>query len=257
MTKRNKSQVQDKVAIVTGGSAGIGRATALAFARNGRKVAVADIDEEAGQETVQLIQDEGHEAFFIKTDVAKSDQVKRMVEKTVEKYGRLDCAFNNAGIEGEQAATAESSLENWQRVIDINLNGVFYSMKYEIPEMLKTGGGSIVNMASVAGRVGFVNIPAYTASKHAVNGLTKTAALEYAQQNIRVNAVCPGIIKTKMIDRFTGGTEEGMEQMKSMEPIGRMGEPEEVADAVMFLCSKKASFVTGHPLVVDGGFVAQ
>src|SRR6056297_2936935 len=250
-------QEQTKVAIVTGGSAGIGRATALAFARNGRKVAVADINVEEGQKTVDMIKDEGYEAFFIKTDVGKHDQVKAMVEKTVEKYGRLDCAFNNAGIEGEQAPTADCSVENWQRVIDINLNGVWYSMKYEIPEMLKTGGGSIVNMASVAGRVGFVNIPAYTASKHAVNGLTKTAALEYAQQNIRVNAVCPGIIKTKMIDRFTGGTEEGKEQMKSMEPIGRMGEPEEVADAVMYLCSEKASFVTGHPLVVDGGFVAQ
>jgi len=257
MSNQNKSQAQDKVAIVTGGSAGIGRATALAFARNGRKVAVADIDEEGGQETVKLIQNEGYEAFFIKTDVAKPEEVKRMVDNTVEKYGRLDCAFNNAGIEGEQAPTADSSIENWQRVININLNGVWYSMKYEIPEMLKTGGGSIVNMASVAGRVGFTNIPAYTASKHGVNGLTKTAALEYAQQNIRVNAVCPGIIKTKMIDRFTGGTEEGKEQMKAMEPVGRMGEPEEVADAVMYLCSEKASFVTGHPLVVDGGFVAQ
>jgi len=257
MSNQNTKEKQDKVAIVTGGSAGIGRATALAFARNGRKVVVADINEEEGHETVKMIKDEGYEAFFIKTDVANPDQVKRMVEKTVEKYGRLDCAFNNAGIEGDQAPTADSSIENWQRVVDINLNGVFYSMKYEIPEMLKTGGGSIVNMASVAGRVGFVNIPAYTASKHAVNGLTKTAALEYAQQNIRVNAVCPGIIKTKMIDRFTGGTEEGMEQMKSMEPIGRMGEPEEVADAVMFLCSDKATFITGHPLVVDGGFVAK
>ncbi len=227
------------------------------FTKNGRKVAIADINEEEGQETVELIEDEGYEAFFIKTDIAQSDQVKRMVDKTVEKYGRLDCAFNNAGIEGEQSATADCSIENWQCVIDINLNGVCYSAKYEIPEMLKTGGGSIVNMASVAGRVGFINIPAYTASKHVVNGLTKTAVLEYAQQNIRVNAVCPVIIQTKMIYRFTGGAEVGMKQMKSMEPIGRMGKPEEVADTVMYLCSEKASFVTGHPLVVDGGFVAQ
>jgi NAD(P)-dependent dehydrogenase (short-subunit alcohol dehydrogenase family) len=220
-------------------------------------VAVADVQVEQGQKTVEMIKNEGYQAFFIKTDVAKQDQVKAMVEKTVEKWGRLDCAFNNAGIEGEQAPTADCSLENWQRVIDINLNGVFYSMKYEIPEMLKTGGGSIVNMASVAGRVGFVNIPAYTASKHAVNGLTKTAALEYAKEDIRVNAVCPGIIKTEMIDRFTGGQDEAIENMKSMEPVGRMGEPEEIADAVMFLCSEKATFITGHPLVVDGGFVAQ
>lgn len=252
-----KEKTQDKVAIVTGGSSGIGRATALAFARNGRKVAVADIQEKEGKETVEMIKEEGYEAFFIKTDVAKQEQVKAMVDKTIEKWGRLDCAFNNAGIEGEQAPTADCSLENWQRVIDINLNGVFYSMKYEIPEMLKTGGGSIVNMASVAGRVGFVNIPAYTASKHGVNGLTKTTALEYAKENLRVNAVCPGVIKTKMIDRFTGGEEEAVEGMKAMEPVGRMGEPEEIADAVMFLCSDKASFITGHPLVVDGGFVAQ
>jgi len=251
------TQKQDRVAIVTGGSAGIGRATALAFARNGRKVVVADIQEEAGRQIAAKIKSEGYEAFFIKTDVSEPEQVKAMVAKTIAEYGRLDCAFNNAGIEGEQGPTADCSLNNWHRVIDINLNGVWYSMKYEIPAMLKTGGGSIVNMASVAGRVGFSNIPAYTASKHAVNGLTKTAALEYAQKNIRVNAVCPGIIKTEMIDRFTGGTKEGIRQMEAMEPVGRMGAPEEVANAVLWLCSEQASFVTGHPLVVDGGFVAQ
>lgn len=246
-----------KVALVTGGGMGIGRATARAFARDHRKVAVVDVEEKAGQETVKMIDDDGGEAFFIKADVSDAEDVRGMIGQTVEKYGRLDCAINNAGIEGDQAPTAECSIENWNRVIGINLTGVWLCMKYEIPAMLKNGGGSIVNMASVAGRVGFVNIPAYTASKHGVNGLTKTAALEYATQGIRVNAVCPGVIETPMIDRFTGGDEEAMEDMKAMEPVGRLGTPEEVARAVLWLCSEDASFVTGHPLVVDGGFVAK
>jgi len=204
-----------------------------------------------------MIEKEGEEAIFIKTDVSRPEAVKAMIEQIVQTYGRLDCAFNNAGIEGDQATTADCTIENWMRVIDINLTGVWLCMKYEIPEMLKIGGGSIVNMASVAGRVGFPNIPAYTASKQGVNGLTKTAALEYATQGIRVNAVCPGVINTAMIDRFTGGETEAIKQMEAMEPIGRMGTPEEVAKAVLWLCSEDASFVTGHPLVVDGGFVAR
>ncbi|MBD3385653.1 SDR family oxidoreductase [candidate division KSB1 bacterium] len=248
---------EKKVALVTGGSTGIGKATALAFAETGAKVAVVDIVEEEGKKTVDAIKEKGGQAIFIKTDVSDAGQVKDMVDKVVDTFGGLHCAFNNAGIEGEQATTADCTVENWNRVISINLSGVWYCMKYEIPHMLEAGKGSIVNMASVAGRVGFANIPAYTASKHGVNGLTKTAALEYATRNIRVNAVCPGIIDTAMIDRFTGGEGEGKEQMEAMEPVGRMGRPEEVADAVIWLCSDKASFVTGHPLAVDGGFVAR
>jgi NAD(P)-dependent dehydrogenase (short-subunit alcohol dehydrogenase family) len=254
MTTANNDK---RVALVTGGSTGIGKATAFAFAETGAKVAVVDIAEDEGNKTVDAIKEKGGQAIFIKTDVSKVEQVKKMVDEVVDTFGDLHCAFNNAGIEGEQATTADCTVENWDRVIAINLSGVWYCMKYEIPHMLKAGGGSIVNMASVAGRVGFANIPAYTASKHGVNGLTKTAALEYATRNIRVNAVCPGIIDTAMIDRFTGGGEEGKEQMEAMEPIGRMGRPEEVADAVIWLCSDKASFVTGHPLAVDGGFVAR
>lgn len=250
-------QKKQQVVLVTGGGMGIGRATAQAFAGDGFRVAVVDVDEKAGQETVDLIADKGGEAFFIKTDVSDPEEVRAMVEKTVDKFGRLDCAVNNAGIEGEQAPTADCTLENWNRVIGINLTGVWLCMKHEIPAMLNNGGGSIVNMASVAGRVGFVDIPAYTASKHGVNGLTKTAALEYATRGIRVNAVCPGIIETAMIDRFTGGDQDALEGMKEMEPVGRLGTPEEVANAVHWICSDKASFVTGHCLVVDGGFVAK
>jgi len=248
---------QKKVALVTGGSKGIGRATAKSFAENGNKVAVADIDKEAGRQTVEEINEAGYEAIFIKTNVADVEEVKAMVAQVVDKFGRLDYAFNNAGIEGAQSPTADCAIENWQNVIDINLNGVWYSMKYEIPKMLETGGGAIVNMSSVAGKVGFANIPAYAASKHGVNGLTKTAALEYAQENLRVNAVCPGVIETEMIDRFAGGDEEARKQMENMAPAGRMGDPREIADAVVWLCSKEASYVTGHPLVIDGGFVAQ
>jgi len=246
-----------RVALVTGGSVGIGRAAAIAFAKSCSKVAVVDILEEEGKKTVDNIKEEGEEAIFIKTDVSKPEEVKNMVEEVVNTYGRLDCAFNNAGIEGDQCTTADCTVENWNRVVDINLTGVWLCMKYEIPEMLKTGKGSIVNMASVAGRVGFPNISAYTASKHGVNGLTKTAALEYATQGIRVNAVCPGIIHTAMIDRFTGEKKEALEQMKNMEPVRRLGTPEEVASAVIWLCSDEASFITGHPLAVDGGFIAQ
>ncbi len=246
----------NRVVLVTGGAVGIGKSTALAFAKTGAQVAVADVMEKEGKETVEMIGNEGGEAMFIKTDVSDAEQVKNMVDLVVDSFGKLTCAVNNAGIEGEQAATADCSIENWQKVIGINLTGVWLCMKYEIPQMLKSGGGSIVNMASVAGRVGFANIPAYTASKHGVNGLTKTAALEYATKGIRVNAVCPGVIYTAMIDRFTGGQKEALENMKQMEPMGRMGTPEEVANAVVWLCSEEASFITGHPLVVDGGFVA-
>jgi NAD(P)-dependent dehydrogenase (short-subunit alcohol dehydrogenase family) len=247
----------DKVAIVTGGSGGIGRATALAFARRGAKVVVADIDVSGGEETVRMIEDEGGEAFFVETDVSQAQDVQEMVERTIETYGRLDFAFNNAGIEGERAPTADTSEENWNRVIDINLKGVWLCMKHEIPRMLEEGGGVIVNTSSVAGRVGFAQIPAYTASKHGVIGLTKAAALEYATENLRVNAVCPGVIDTEMVERYIGGDEDLREQLLSSQPMGRMGQPEEIADLVVCLCSEGTSFVTGVAMPADGGYIAQ
>jgi NAD(P)-dependent dehydrogenase (short-subunit alcohol dehydrogenase family) len=249
--------MQDKIAMVTGGSSGIGKAAALIFAREGAKVVIADIQIERGAETVRMIEDSGGEATFVKTDVSQHDEVEALIGRTVETYGRLDCALNNAGIEGDQATTAECTMENWNRVISINLTGVWLCMKYEILQMLRQGTGSIVNMSSVAGRVGFENISAYTASKHGVLGLTKAASLEYATSGIRVNAVCPGVIHTEMIERFTKGNKAAEAQLLEKEPIGRMGRPEEVAEAAVWLCSDAASFVTGHAMAVDGGFVAQ
>jgi len=249
--------LEGKVALVTGGASGIGRATALAFAREGAKVVIADVAVEDGEETVRMIEESGGKAIFVETDVSQSDQVEALINKAVETYGRLDCVFNNAGIEGEQALTPDYTEENWDRVININLKGVWLGMKYEIPQMLKQGGGAIVNMSSVAGLVGFPSSPAYVASKHGILGLTKTAALEYATEGIRVNAVCPGVIRTPMVERATGGDPEVEAQFAAMEPVGRMGKPEEVAEAVVWLCSDAASFVTGHSMVVDGGLVAR
>lgn len=246
---------KNKVALVTGGSSGIGRATALAFAKKGAKVAVADWKE--NDEMVGLIKELGSEAIFIKCDVSKTDDVKAMVAQTIAAFGRLDYAFNNAGIEGASAPTQDCSEENWDKTIGVNLKGVWLCMKYEIPEMLKQGKGAIVNCASVAGLVGFAGLPAYVASKHGIVGLTKTTALECAKEGIRVNVVCPGVIQTPMIDRLTGKTKEGIEQFTGFEPIGRFGLPEEIANAVVWLCSDEASFVTGHVMAVDGGFVAQ
>ncbi|MFP3896467.1 MAG: SDR family oxidoreductase [Anaerolineales bacterium] len=247
----------DRVAIVTGGSAGIGRATALAFARRGIKVVVADVNVPDGEGTVRMIEKEGGEGLFVETDVSQVEDIQEMVERTIEAYGRLDFAVNNAGIEGEQAPTADTSEENWDRVMDINLKGIWLCMKYEIPHMLEGGGGAIINMSSVAGRVGFAQIPAYTASKHGVIGLTKAAALEYAAENVRINAVCPGIIDTAMVDRYTGGDEEARKQLLASQPIGRLGRPEEIADVVVCLCSERTTLVTGVALPADGGYVAQ
>lgn len=249
-------EFEGKTALVTGGAAGIGRAAALTFARRGAQVVVADVDTPRGKETVGMIEEEGGEALFLNVDISRAEDVRRMVQETVDAYGGLDFAFNNAGIEGEQAPVAESSEENWDRVIDINLKGVWLCMKEEIPAMLDRGGGAIVNTSSVAGRVGFENLPAYVASKHGVLGLTKTAAVEYATQGIRVNAVCPGVIHTEMIDRTTGGDPEAMEAYANLAPVQRMGQPEEVADAVVWLCSEEASFVTGDAITIDGGFTA-
>jgi NAD(P)-dependent dehydrogenase (short-subunit alcohol dehydrogenase family) len=246
---------KDKVALVTGGSSGIGRATALAFAKKGAKVVIADWTE--NQETMDLIKNLGTEAIFVKCDVSKSADVKALIEKTIDTFGRLDFAYNNAGIEGTSAPTQDCSEENWDKTIDINLKGIWLCMKHQIPVMLEKGKGSIVNCSSVAGLVGFQGLPAYVASKHGVIGLTKTAALENAKLGIRINAVCPGVIQTPMIDRLTGNQKEAEEEFTTMEPVGRFGQPEEIACAVMWLCSDEASFVTGIEMPVDGGFVAK
>src|SRR5438094_10551240 len=243
-----------KVAFVTGAGSGIGRATALAFARVGASVVVGDVADQGNQETARLIEQEGGRALAVRCDVTQTDDVKAALEKTGETFGRLDFAFNNAGIEPKKPApTADYDEEEWNRIIDIDLRGVFLCMKHEIPLMLAHGGGAIVNTSSGAGIIGIKGSPAYTAAKHGVIGLTRAAALDYAGQNIRINAVCPGYIATPMMDRFTGGTSEGRAKVISEEPIGRMGQPEEIANAVLWLCSDAASFVVGHALVVDGG----
>jgi NAD(P)-dependent dehydrogenase (short-subunit alcohol dehydrogenase family) len=246
-----------KVAVVTGGSSGIGRATAQIFAREGAKVVVADVGVEGGEETVRLINTAGGEAVFVKTDVSQPTDVEVMVKKAVDTYGRLDCAFNNAGIEGVIQPTVDYGEAHWDRVIAINLKGVWLCMKAELQQMLKQGGGAIVNTASVAGLVGLPGFSAYVAAKHGVNGLTKTAALEYAKAGIRVNAVCPGAIRTPMLERAVRANPGSEEQFVAVEPIGRMAAPAEVGEAVVWLCSDAASFVTGLPMAVDGGWVAQ
>lgn len=250
--------LENKVALVTGASSGIGRASAMAFAREGGKVVVADVVVEGGEETVRIIQDSGGEAVFVRADVSAANEVEALVDRTVEIYGRLDCAHNNAGIEGAVATTHEYLEDAWDSVMSINLKGVWLCMRYEIPQMLRQGGGSIVNTASVAGLVGVRGQPAYVASKHGVNGLTKTAALENARSGIRVNSVCPGAIRTPMIERFVALSPDfDEEKMVEMEPVGRMGTPEEIAAAVVWLSSDAASFVTGHNMAVDGGWMAQ
>jgi len=247
--------LQNKVAIVTGASSGIGRAIALAFAREGVKVVVGDVARDGGEETVRLIKEQGGEAIFVPCDVSQSAQVEALVKRAVETFGRLDFACNNAGIGGEAALTADYSVDGWNKVIAVNLSGVFYGMKYQIPEMLKQGGGVIVNMASILGWVGFATAPAYVAAKHGVIGLTKTAAIEYAKQGIRAVTVCPAFIHTPMVD--DGMPSDVLEQLASAHPVGRLGTPEEVAELVVFLCSDSASFITGSPFLVDGGYVAQ
>ena len=247
-----------KVAFVTGAGSGIGRTTALAFAREGAAVVVADISEQGNQETVRMIEELGGRAVAVRCDVTRTEDVKAALTKTVEAFGRLDFAFNNAGIEPRNPApTAEYEEEEWNRIIDINLRGVFLCMKHEIPLILKQGGGAIINTSSGAGIVGIKGSPAYTAAKHGVIGLTKAAALDYASQNLRINAVCPGYIDTPMMGRFTGGTDEGRAKVIAEEPVGRMGKPEEIAAAVIWLCSDAAAFVIGHAMVIDGGQTVQ
>jgi NAD(P)-dependent dehydrogenase (short-subunit alcohol dehydrogenase family) len=258
MLPNSNGNFTGKVAFVTGAASGIGREAALAFAREGAKVVVADISEQGNQETVHLIEDQGGQAIAVKCDVTRNEDVKAALDKAIEAFGRLDFAFNNAGIEPRNSApTAEYEEEEWNRIIDINLRGVFLCMKHEIPLILQQGGGAIVNTSSGAGIIGIKGSPAYTAAKHGVIGLTKSAALDYAAQNIHINAVCPGYIDTPMMGRFTGGTDEGRAQVIAEEPIGRMGKPEEIAAAVVWLCSDAAAFMIGHAMVIDGGQTVQ
>jgi len=250
--------LEGKVALVTGGSSGIGRASSLAFAREGARVVVSDVNVEGGEETVSKIKEAAGVAIFVHADVSKVADVEILIKKTVETYGRLDCAHNNAGIGGEVGAlTHEYPEESWERLISINLKGVWLCMKFEIPAMLRQGGGAIVNTSSIWGLVGAPGASAYVASKHGVAGLTKAAALEYAQQGIRINAVNPGAIRTPMTDRFLAASPENEPLLTALHPIGRIGMPEEVAEAVLWLCSDGASFVIGQNLTVDGGYTTQ
>tara|TARA_R110002096_G_scaffold38098_9_gene105544 strand:+ start:156 stop:905 length:750 start_codon:yes stop_codon:yes gene_type:complete len=249
--------MKDKVVLITGATSGIGKATALKFGAAGAKVVVSGRRETEGRAVVDAIKADGGEATFVRADVANEDDVKALVAKTVETYGRLDVAFNNAGVES-MSPTTDATQDDYQRLFDINVWGVLSSMKHEIPAMLKNGGGAIINTSSIVGHVGMAGASVYVASKHAVEGLTKSTALEYAQEGIRINAVAPAAIETDMIDRFAG--EEGSEMragLTSMHPVGRMGMADEIADAVLFLASDASSFVTGTSLKVDGGFLSQ
>ena len=246
-----------KVAIVTGGSSGIGRATAIALAKEGVKIVVAARRAKEGNETVQLVKETGSDGIFVNTDVANEASVKSLIEKTIDSYHRLDYAFNNAGIEQTMAPLTEQTVEEFDQIMNINVRGVWLSMKYEIPVMLKSGGGAIVNNSSVAGIMGFPQMAIYIASKHAVLGLTKSAALEYAKSGIRINAVAPGGVDTDMVERLTEDDKQWRETLTSMHPIGRLSNPEEIANAVVWLLSDKASFVLGHTLLVDGGIVSR
>jgi NAD(P)-dependent dehydrogenase (short-subunit alcohol dehydrogenase family) len=255
--KRHVEQWFDgKVALVTGGADGIGRASALLFAQRGAKVAVTDIQREAGGETVALIKSQGGEACFIHGDVSSATAVRAIVQETVQRYGRLDCALNNAGIVNPLDGSWDE--DTFDRIVSVNVRGVMLCLKYEIPELLKAGGGAIVNTASINAFVASASVPmpAYTSSKHAVIGLTKAAALQHARSNIRVNAICPGVTFTNMVKDVWNYSEEARRTLENFAPMGRMAQPEEMAEAAIWLCSDKSSYVTGHALVIDGGFLA-
>jgi NAD(P)-dependent dehydrogenase (short-subunit alcohol dehydrogenase family) len=247
---------EGRVGLVTGGASGIGRATAQLLATRGARVVVADLDEPLADLVVDEIRSNGGDALFVRTDVTVPDDVVAMVAAAVEEYGRLDVAVNNAGTPGTYADFESQRLVDWERTLAVNLTSVFSSMQAEIPAMLDVGAGAIVNTASAAGLMGFAMLPAYVASKHGVIGLTKSVALEFASQGIRVNAVCPGSVRTQMLEGFAGGDEAALQGMGRMQPIGRLGTPEEVAEAIVWLCSDAASFVTGHAMAVDGGVLA-
>ena len=251
--------LEDKIALVTGAGSGIGRASSLVLAREGAKVVVSDINAEGAEATLSAIKEMGGEGVFVHADVSKPEDVQALVASVIHTYGRLDCAYNNAGIEGYMEGRLHEYPEDiWDRLIDINLKGVWLCLKYEIPRMLEQGGGAIVNTASAAGLVGSRRLAAYVASKHGVVGLTKAAALEYARDGIRVNAVCPGIIDTPMMDRLIAGRQDDYEAtIPTRQPIGRLGTAEEIAESVAWLCSDAASLITGIALSVDGGFTAQ
>ena len=256
MAAESRGDLRNKVALITGGTSGIGRDTAVLFAKQGAKVVITGRREAEGAETVNLIRAAGGEGLFVKSDVSKAADIQSMVQKTVEKFGRLDVAFNNAGVEGKWVPLIEQTEDNWDYVHNINLKGLWLSLKYEIQQMLKQGGGgAIVNMSSVAGLIGTPGAGVYIASKHGVLGLTKTAALEYASLGIRVNAVCPAVIETAMADRAFSDPEVN-KRIKAMHPIGRFGKPMEIAEAVLWMCSDRSSFMTGHEIVLDGGMLA-
>ena len=246
-----------KVAIVTGASSGIGRATAVALAKQGVKVTVAARRAKEGEETVHLVKEAGSEGTFVKTDVANEDNVKSLIEKTVKMYDRLDYAFNNAAIPEITTPLIEQTSNVFDQIMNVNVKGVWLCMKYEIPEMIRSGGGAIVNTSSGAGVIGIPQQPVYSASKHAVLGMTKSAALEYAKSGIRINAIAPGLVETEMLERVAEDNKQLIESLKSKTPIGRIGDPQEIANAVVWLLSDKASFVLGHTLLVDGGIVSR
>jgi NAD(P)-dependent dehydrogenase (short-subunit alcohol dehydrogenase family) len=256
LAERARRDMDGKVAIVTGASTGIGRASALAFAKRGAHVVVADVDDERGESVAEEAAATGSDSLFVHTDVTNRDEVSALVQRCVAQFGRLDYAHNNAGIQTASANTADCSLDDWNRTIAVNLTGVFLCMREEIPRLLDHGGGVIVNTSSAGGLKGFAGASAYVSAKHGVIGLTKSAALEYATRGIRINAVCPGVVETELTTHLMQGDPKLTEQLLDVEPVGRFGTATEIADAVVWLCSDEASFVTGHALVVDGGQLA-